>query len=110
MEKKIITQRLARTYTWSFIIALVSFFVAFYIVAVERDSLGQVATLMLIIGIISQWVWLISLGMCASRLGRRVIVWVGLTILFGPFSLLIVFPLMRGHISKALGTHKKDSI
>ena len=103
MEKKPITLLLARTYTWSLIISLLSFFVSIYIYATENE-ITDVSALLLVLGLIFQWIWVISLGMCASRLGRRWLVWVGLTILLGPLSLLVVFPLMHGHISKARGT------
>jgi hypothetical protein len=49
--------------------------------------------------LVSFW---ICLGVLAARLGRRWLVWVGLSIIFGPLSWYPVYWKMQGEVKKAL--------
>lgn len=67
----------------------------------QRDGIGPITMFLVILMVAAGPVWYTSLGMLAKRLGRRPLVWVGLSFVTSPIGPLVIFPLMLGHIKTA---------
>lgn len=103
MSQKPITRTLVLSFIWSFAVSITSF-VGLMILGVmeqQHEGISPIAMLLVILMVASGPVWYTSLGMLANRLGRRWLVWVGLSFITSPIGPLVIFPLMLGHIKAA---------
>ncbi len=103
MSQKPITRMLSSAFVWSFAVSIASF-VGLMILGVteqQHEGISPVAMVLVILMVAAGPVWYISLGMLANRLGRRWLVWVGLSFITTTIGPLVIFPLMLGHIKAA---------
>jgi len=112
MSQSPITHTLSMAFAWSFWVSIASYvgFVILVVTEQQHEGISPVAVLLLILMVVAGPVWYISLGMLAKRLGRRWLVWVGLSFLTAPIGPLVTFPLMRRHIKAAQQTISLPSI
>lgn len=98
--KKPVSSFLSKTFTWSFVFALgglVGMVVA-WVIAPEGKGMTPLMAVFLSLNIAAKLAWYITLGIIAHRLGRRWLVWTGVSFVLGPIGLLIVYLLMLGYI------------
>ena len=106
MNEKPITRLLSQTFTGSFLIS-VGCFVGMIVLGVtttEHTDITPVEAILLLLMVVAGWAWYITLGIIAHRLGRRWLVWTGLSFITTPIGPLIVYPLMLSHIKAARDT------
>lgn len=103
MSQKPITRTLTSSFVWSFTVSIAGFVGLMILGVIEQkhDGISPVAMLLVILMVVAGSVWYISLGTLANRLGRRWLVWVGLSFITSPIGPLVIFPLMLGHIKAA---------
>lgn len=103
MNGKPVTRLLSQTFTWSFLISVGCFLgmIVLGVTTPEHKGVTPVEAILLLLMVAAGWVWYITLGIIAHRLGRRWLVWTGLSIITAPIGPLIVYPLMLGHIKAA---------
>lgn len=103
MQRKTVTRGLSQVFIWSFV-ATVGSFVAMVIMGATtppHQGITPFEGLLLFTMVVGAWVWYISLGIIASRLERRWLVWVSLSFITAPIGPLVAFPLMLGHMKAA---------
>lgn len=107
--------RLEKLFSWlttSFIV-IVLWLVTAFLLVVNKDFGGlPVHTIALsigLVGIAASWVFIVTLWKLARVLNRSSIVWVGLSIIFGPIGLLVSYYLMREMVLVALKTSDMGS-
>jgi hypothetical protein len=100
MNGKPITRLLSQAFTWSFLISVGCFvgIIALGAATSEHAGITPVEAILLLLMVAAGWVWYITLGIIAHRLGRRWIVWTGLPFITAPIGPLIAYLLMLGHI------------
>jgi len=110
MSQKPITNLLSSIFKLSFIISLVCFIGLIVLGGspTEKQNISQPEMILVILMVVAGPAWYISLGMIAHRLGRRWLVWVGLSFII-PFAALVIFPLMLDHIKTARQSTLIDS-
>jgi hypothetical protein len=103
MTTKPITNALSLTFDCGFGLWLGAFLgiIAISLGVPKSQFFDALVFALLVILIVAGPVWIISLGMIAHRLGRRWLVWVGLSIITSPFGPLFIYLVMRGHINAA---------
>ena len=111
MNRKPVTRALAQSFIWSFIIS-VGCFVGMVVIGAttsRQPGITPAEGLLLLLMVAAGLGWYITLGMIASRLGRRWLVWTGVSFITAPIGPLVVFPLMLGHI-KAAGASSAETV
>ncbi len=106
MNRKPVTRALSQTFTLAFLIT-VGCFVAMVILGAttpEHKGITPLEGFLLLLMVAGAWTWYIALGVIASRLGRRWLVWTGLSFITAPIGPFIAYPLMLGHIKSARET------
>jgi predicted branched-subunit amino acid permease len=102
MNPKQVTRPLYLSFVWSFSVSVACFVGLIILGAVaQHEGVSPVEVLLVVLMIIAGPVWYVSLGMLAHRLGRRWLVWVGLSFITSPIGPLVIFPLMLGHVKAA---------
>jgi len=103
MTKKPISRALSLSFVWSFLVSVGSFIALMVIGATSapHEGITTVEGLLVALMVLSGPVWYVSLGMLANRLGRRWLVWVGLSFITSPIGPFVIFPLMLGHMRAA---------
>jgi len=112
MNQRSVTRPLAQVFTWSFLISVGSFIgmIAYGSLAPAHDGIAPIEAVLLSVMVASAVAWYITLGMTAHRLGRRWLVWTGISFITAPIGPLVVYPLMLGHIKAAHETQSKTSV
>ena len=100
-----VTRPLAQAFTWSFLVYIGSFIgiIAYGTLGPTHEGIAPAEVLLLFLMVPAGFAWYITLGMIAHRLGRRWLVWTGLSFVTAPFGPLVVYPLMLSHIKPAHG-------
>ena len=110
-QKKPITLFLSQTFTWSFVISIGCFVGMFVLPTTsEQTDFSLAVVILLLLSVVAGWTWNITLGIIAHRLGRRWLVWVGLSIIGSPIAPFIVYTLMLSHIKAARVTQTETVI
>jgi hypothetical protein len=111
MIQKPVTRPLAQAFTWSFLISLGSFIgiIAYGALGPTHEGIAPAEALLLFLMVVAGFAWYITLGMIAHRLGRRWLVWIGISFITAPIGPLVVYPLMLSHIKAAHGTQSTTS-
>ena len=106
MNKKPITRLLSQTFTWSFLISVGCLVGMIVLGATTPGHTGitPVESILLSLMVAAGWAWYVTLGIIAHRLGRRWLVWTGLSFITTQIGSLIVYPLMLSHIKAARDT------
>ena len=103
MADKPITRALSLSFTWSFWLSVGAFLVLVVVglATPQHQGLTAIELLLVLLMLAAGPVWYVSLGMVAHRLGRRWLVWVGLSFITSPIGPLVIYPLMLSHIRAA---------
>ena len=111
MNEKPITRVLSQTFTGSFLILVGCFagMIVFGATTPEHTGITPVEAVLLLVMVAAGWAWYITLGIIAHRLGRRWLVWTGLSFITTPIGPLIVYPLMLSHIQAARDTYAETA-
>jgi len=111
MNQKSVTRPLAQAFTWSFLVSVGSFIgmIAYGSLAPTHEGIAPTEAVLLFLMVASGVAWYITLGMTAHRLGRRWVVWTGISFISAPIGPFVVYPLMLGHIKAAHETRSKTS-
>jgi len=86
----------------SFLVFGASFFLMINLGTEWLDSNKQINTILVSALLISALTYNIALGMCAQSIQSSVITWVGLNLIFSPFSWLVSMPMMRRKVKNAI--------
>ncbi len=111
MNQKPITRSLSQVFTWSFVIS-VGCFVGIIILGSttpEHQGLAPAEAILLLLMVAAGLAWYITLGMIAHRLGRRWLIWTGLSFITAPIGPLVIYPLMLSYM-KAAHVKQPDNI
>lgn len=103
MSRKPVTRALRLSFIWSFVVSVGAFvgLITVGTATAANSGITAIEGLLLLVMVAAGSVWYVSLGMLAHRLGRRWLVWVGLSFIFSPIAPLITFPLMLGYTRAA---------
>lgn len=107
------TASLFRTFqalTWSFVVALTSIVIIIVLASGEpTKGISPFEGIALLALMISGLTYYVSLGMLAKRLGRRWIVWVGLTFITKPIGPFVAYFRMRHLVNDATQPHSSEA-
>lgn len=111
MNRKPVTRALSQTFIWSFAVTVGSFVALIVLGATmaPHSGIAPVEGVLLLFMVVAGWAWYISLGIVAHRLGRRWLVWTGISFITAPIGPLIAFPLMLSHIKAARHTQPEGT-
>ncbi|MCD6390172.1 MAG: hypothetical protein J7L69_12235 [Desulfobulbaceae bacterium] len=103
MNQKPVTRFLSLIFVWSFLVSVGGFvgLIILGVMAPPHEGISAIEELFVVLMVVAGPLWHVSLGMLAHRLGRRWLVWVGLSFITSPIGPLIIFPLMLGHMKVA---------